>query len=293
MNKTKKITSIFLLLLSTLFWGGGFVFVKWLKPFLNPFESNHLRFFLAASIVIPYIFYMRSVKKIVQPLKSPAIAAIFVYLMLTLQTWGIYHTTVAKAGFLTTLYVIIIPILLWIDEKRKFSRHFILCCFLSLLGVFLLNDANFTDWTKGDTLVALCAVFAAIHIIYIEKVQSKIQHAFLFNAEQCLYLGVYAFFMSFLHDQDMYSRVMQFDHLAWIGILSLSILSSIIAFGFQVYAQANVPSQIAGILFLLESPFAALLAFLWLGESLSLMGLMGACIVILASVLIISKNSKS
>jgi drug/metabolite transporter (DMT)-like permease len=293
MDKTKKITSIFLLLLSTLFWGGGFVFVKWLKPYLNPFESNHLRFFLAALIVVPYIIYMRSVKKVIQPWKTPAIAAIFVYLMLTLQTWGIYFTSVAKAGFLTTLYVILIPIFLWISEKRKFSRHFIFCCLLSVLGVFLLNDANFSDWTKGDSLVTLCAIFAAIHIIYIEKVQSKIQHAFLFNAEQCLYLGFYALCMSFLHDQGMYSRVMQFDHLAWMGILSLSILSSIIAFGFQVYAQANVPSQVAGILFLLESPFAALLAFLWLGESLTLMALFGACIVILASILIISKNSKS
>ena len=262
MIKTRNLTSVILLLFSTLFWGLGFVSVKWIKPYLNPFESNHVRFYLAALLVLPFIGWMRFKKKAKQPWIPSAIAAVFIYLMLTLQTWGIYHTSVAKAGFLTTLYVNMIPIILWIIEKRRFSRHFAFCCFLSTLGVFLLNNANFTDWNLGDTLVTLCAFFSAMHIIYIEKVQKNIKYAFLFNAEQCLFLGIYALLMCFLHQDDLLIRVINFDQFAWIGLLSLSILSSILAFGFQVYAQAHVPSQVAGLLFLLESPFAALLAYL-------------------------------
>ncbi len=293
MNRAKKFTSISLLLLSTLFWGGGFVFVKWIKPYLNPFESNHLRFYIAAILVVPYIFYRRKIKNNQQPWLSPAIAAIFVYLMLILQTWGLYFTTVAKAGFLTTLYVLLIPLLLWFKEKRRFSSHFIFYCCLSTLGIFLLNNANFSDWNQGDTLVTLCAVFAAIHIIYIEKIQPHITDPFLFNAEQCLFLGLYAVGLSFFHDDHFFQRIENFDHLAWIGVLCLSILSSILAFGFQVYAQAHIPSQVAGILFLLESPFAAILAYLWLAESLTAMAMIGAIIVIGSSIAIISKNSNS
>lgn len=291
MDKTKKFTSVSLLLLSTLFWGGGFVFIRWIQPYLNPFESNHLRFYLATLIILPYIFFARKIQKNRQSWITPAIAAVLVYLMLTLQTWGIYFTSIAKAGFLTTLYVLLIPLILWVKEKRKFSRHFIFCCSLSVLGVFLLNNANFSDWNKGDTLVSFCALFAALHIIYIEKIQKQISNPFLFNAEQCFFLGLYALAFSFLHDANYFQRIESFNHLAWIGILSLSVLSSILAFGFQVYAQAHVPAQVAGILFLLESPFAALLAYFWLGEILEPIALAGAAIVIFASVAIISKNS--
>lgn len=290
MLEQKKLTSISLLFFSTLFWGAGFVFIKWLQPFVNPFESNHLRFYLAGILIFPYILYQRFIKKNRQPITSPANAAIMVYLLLTLQTSGLYYTSVAKAGFLTTLYVIIIPLVLWVTEKRKFNRQFIFCCFISVIGVFLLNNANFSDWNRGDTLVSLCAIFAAIHIVYIEKIQPHISNPFLFNAEQCLFLALYSLVLVFLHDDHLLKRVGEFNHLAWYGLLSLSILSSILAFSFQVYAQKNIPSQVAGLLFLLESPFAALLAFWWLGEAIAPIALVGAGLVILSSVITIFKN---
>lgn len=291
LNKSSKLTSIIMLLFSTFFWGGGFVFVKWLMPYLNPFESNHLRFFLAAALMLPYIFYKRIIIKNSQPMTTAAIAAVFVYLMLTLQTWGLYYTSIAKAGFLTTIYVVIIPIILWLIEGRKFGLHFIFCCSLSIFGIFLLNNANLSDWNLGDSLVFSCAFFAAVHIIYIEKIQSKITNAFLFNAEQCLFLGVYSLLFIFMHDVNLSERISQFDQLAWYGLLSLSILSSILAFSFQVYAQKNIPSQTAGILFLLESPFAALLGYVWLGEALENVAIVGAGLVILASLLVVLKKT--
>lgn len=290
MNQSSNLTSIFMLLISTLFWGGGFVFVKWLQPFVNPFEGNHLRFYLAAILVLPYIFYKRVVGKNIQPYHAPAVAAILIYLMLTFQTWGLYHTSVAKAGFLTTLYVVIIPLILWFKDKRKFSGHFIFCCCLSMLGIFLLNNANFSDWNRGDTLVSLCAIFAALHIIYIEKSQAKISDAFLFNAEQCLFLAIYGLILSFLHDENLGPRILEFPSQVWVGLFGLSVLSSIIAFGFQVYAQKDVPSQAAGVLFLLEAPFAGLLAYFLIGESLQATALVGAALVLVASILVVIKN---
>lgn len=288
MNKKHlNISSIALILLSTFFWGAGFVFVKWLKPFLNPFESNHFRFYLAALIVLPYIVYKRFSTKINQSVLTPAIASVYIYLMLTLQTWGLYYTSVAKAGFLTTLYVVIIPFLLWILEKKKFNFFFIFCCLISILGIFFLNNSNFSEWNIGDTFILICAIFAAIHILYIEKKQKNIINPFLFNAEQCFFLAVLGLMLSFMHDDHLIIRINQFNPEAWLGLLGLSILSSIIAFSFQVYAQRNIPSHIIGILFLLESPFAAILAYFYLGEKLQTMATFGALLVVLSSILVI------
>lgn len=207
--------------------------------------------------------------------------------MLSFQTYGLYFTTVAKAGFLTTLYVVIVPIILWFFEKRKFSKIFIFCCLISLVGVFLLNDANLSHWNKGDSLVLLCSFAGAFHIIYVERIQKYILSPFQFNAEQCFFLAVFGVIFSFTHNEHLFERVFNFDLRAWFGLFGLSVLSSIIAYYFQIKAQKNLSAQIAGVLFLLESVFAAILGYLSLGESLTVIALIGMCLILLSSALIV------
>lgn len=275
------------MLLSTFFWGAGFLFVKWLGPILNPYELNHVRFFAAALLLLPYLIYQQMKMQTLAHLKYSFVASVLIYIMLTFQTYGLYFTSISKAGFLTTLYVVIIPIFLWFFERRTFSKLFVFCCLLSMVGVLLLNNADFSHWNVGDTLVLFCAIAGALHIIYIEKIQHKIVSSFQFNAEQCFFLAVLGLLFSFMHDENLVLRVMNFDGYSWFGLFGLSVLSSIVAYYLQIKAQKNLSAPVAGLLFLLESPFAAILGFFFLGEVLSSIALIGMGVILLASGLII------
>ena len=279
--------NIFFLLTTTLIWGFGFIATKWTFVHFDGFWSHALRFLLAGFFSIPFLIYKRSFHKPKLLLKG-YIASWWLFGALFFQTIGLYETTVAKSGFITTMYALFTPIFAMIFFKKKFHPLYWLLVFLSFAGVALLCNLRIDDFNRGDFWTLLCALSGAGHILYVEKVASDIENAVEFNFLQSLFMGLNSLVVVYLIRGGVdLTELFILDNLfkpsALTGLLYLSLLSSMVAFSLQIVAQKRIPSHIVSLVFLLESPIAAFFGYVLLGESLNTMNLIG-CVLILSSV---------
>jgi drug/metabolite transporter (DMT)-like permease len=286
-----------LLILSTFIWGISFVAVKWILPFFTAQQLNHVRLFIAGTVSLLY-FTVWWLWNLVSKKESityrllfrrdfwwpPLLCGFILYGFLSLQTEGLAFTTVAKSGFITCLYVLFIPIFLFLGWRKNFSFSFWFYCLLSLFGIYLLMEARFENINRGDVLTLLCAIVGSIHIIAVDRLAHHYR-PLIFNCLQCLVMSIMAT-MSVTWNQEWEILAVgmgQLNHLAVLGFLMIGIFSSFFAFTFQIYAQKTIAPHIVAVLFLLESPFAALSGFALLGESISLKGMVGCAMVLFSA----------
>ncbi|WP_415061944.1 DMT family transporter [Bdellovibrio sp.] len=265
-------------------WGFGFVAAVWALKAFTPVETLIYRFIIAA--VIGEIFYLiikgPRFTTIKEDLFRALPAGLLLGGMLLLQTIGLKFTTATKSGFLTSLYVILVPLInTWFFKSSSTWKNYALVG-LALLGTFILMDANLQDVNTGDLWTMGCSLFAAFHIIYIGKISSRVGNAFRFNNFQSFWCLIAL--LPLLWTQDSITTSTS-DWQAWAGVLCLGLGSSIIAFYLQIRTQKILSDSAASMLFLLESPFAAFFGFLLLSERLSLFQLSGAALIMLASIL--------
>lgn len=275
------------LLITTLIWGFGFIATKWTFQDFDGFWSHALRFLFAGFFSLPFLLWRKSFLK-KELLKKSYFASWWLFGALFFQTIGLYETTVAKSGFITTMYALFTPMFGMFFLKKRFHPSYWLLVLTSIMGVALLCNLNFQEFNRGDFWTLLCAMAGAGHILYVEKVAPNLESAIEFNFLQSLFMGlnslVVVYFIkgptdiSVLFDaQNLYKPS------ALTGLLYLSLLSSMVAFTLQIVSQKKMPSHIVSMIFLLESPFAAFFGYQFLGETLSGLNLMG-CALILISV---------
>lgn len=280
--------NVLLLLFATAIWGFAFVAARWVLDFYDPFWVNAFRFLLAGVLSLPFLIYKKSFTRKDNILKETLFTSLLLFGILIFQTIGLETTTVAKSGFITTLYTLIIPIIGVIFYQKKFKSSFWLLIALALTGVAMMCNFEIHNLTIGDFYTFLCAICGALHIIYVGKFARKIESAIEFNFLQNFFTGVIATVTALLLS-DIPSLEPLFNYqnnLALMGVLFLGIISSMISFTAQVIAQKNIPDHFAGLIFLMESPFAALFGFLALSEKLSLLNLVGASLIVVSIILV-------
>lgn len=281
------ITSLILLTISALIWGFGFIAARLCFETFDPYWSHALRFFIAAIFGIPFLIYKKSFAKNMSLWKDGFVAAFFLTGTLLLQTIGIKYTTIAKSGFITTLYSFFVPLTMMVFFQKKYSSKFWFLVILALIGMALLCNLEVADLNFGDFLMLLCSLFASFHIIFIGKVASKIESGIEFNFIQNLFMAVWAFPIVFFSNWPKdFSPLLNINSNAFKGIIFLSLFSSVLAFSIQVITQKKIPSHLAGLIFLLESPFAAIFAYFILDERLNLMNIVGAGFIVLSVALV-------
>lgn len=274
----------FLLILITMIWGMGFIGVKWTLLVHTPMESNFIRFLISTIFVIPIVTIKSEWRRSTEEIKAAAICAVFLFGLLFLQTWGMQYTTVAKSGFLTTLYAFFTPLLSMIIFKKRFSIGYWVLIGIGLLGICLLCNLDFDDFNFGDFLTLMCAICAAIHIICVDKFARVFKSGFIFNCFQIFFVTLISSIVFYFQSSDInWSVLFDFTQLPVYGYIEIAILSSVIAFTFQATAQKELPSHVVSTLFLLESPFAAIFGFFLLGETLNAVNIFG-CLLIIFSV---------
>lgn len=272
-----------LLILITMIWGMGFIGVKWTLLVHTPMESNFVRFIISTIFVLPIVTLKSEWKRTRKEIEAVAICAIFLFGLLFLQTWGMQYTTVAKSGFLTTLYAFFTPLLSMIFFKQRFSFGYWILVTVGLVGICLLCNLNLDDFNFGDLLTVMCAMCAAIHIICVEKFSRLYKSALIFNCFQIFFVTLYsAIIFCFQSSSINWSVLFDFTQLPVYGYIEIAILSSIVAFSFQASAQKELPSHVVSTLFLLESPFAAIFGFLFLHETLNAVNIFGCFLIVLS-----------
>ena len=279
--------NISLLLFSTSIWGFGFIATRWTLVALDPFWANAIRFLIAAICSMPLLIWKKSFTRPDNILVKSFISSCFLLGIMLFQTIGLSMTTVAKSGFITTLYALIIPIITMIAFKKKYKPTFWLLIIMAMAGMALMCNLEMKDMNLGDFLTLICSLFAAIHIIYVGRVANTISSAVEFNFLQNFFVAILAVPIAFIAKGPVnLSVIFEPGHNALMGLLYLGIISSMISFTAQIIAQKQIPDHIAGLIFLTESPVAAFFGYVMFGELLNQMNFVGAGLIILSVVLV-------
>lgn len=271
-------------------WGFGFIAAIWALRGMGPLAITGWRFAIAAVVGIGITSSLKSVRAQMtrDQFFLAMIPGLFLSLSLVFQTFALKYTTATKSGFITTLYVLFVPLLERLWFKRRLPKRHYFYVFLALVGVALICDlpgefsgqagnggANF-----GDFLTLLCAIAASFQILWFGKIAPRITSSFSFNNFQSVWAGIIPLLLSFVIEP--WPSPSFADNSIW-GLASLAFGSTLIAFALQVRAQKTISPSVASLLFLLESPFATLFAIYFLDERLRTIQWFGAGLILISA----------
>lgn len=290
-------TANVLLLIAGVIWGMGFIAQQTAMDDMSPILFIGLRFLLAAAVVAP-LAVVES-RRTAEPLTSAhwrqysALAAVF-FLAMSLQQLGLLDTTVTNAGFLTTLYVIMVPVVLLVLFRRKQPAAVWIASLVSIVGIYLLSNGDFSRIRWGDMLVVLCAVFWAAHVILVERFATGSKRPIAMATTQFAACGGAGLAVHAVGVFLGWVDVGVTAEILWAAlpeILYAGAFSGGLAFTLQIVAQQHTSSSVAAILMGTESLFAAIGGAILLGERLNVLGYVG-CALIFGSVIAVELLAK-
>lgn len=285
--------SSFLLFLAAFIWGTAFVAQSVGMDYMGPFSFNGARFLMGSVVLIPLIAVRRKSRKIVNKentdYKNMLVGGFCCGLALCagalFQQIGIMYTTVGKAGFITALYIIIVPIM-GIFLKKKAGARVWIGAAVAAVGMYLLCMSEHFALSKGDTYVFLCAVLFSVHILVIDYFSPKVDGVEL-SCMQFLTAGVICSVLAFLIEKPEIG-----DFTA--GIIPLAyagIMSSGVAYTLQVIGQKNTDPAVASLILSMESVVSVLAGWVLLKQKLSPRELFG-CVLVFGAVILVQLPDK-
>jgi len=289
----KKYTGEAALLFNTLIWGGTFALIKNAFTDISPLLFLGLRFGLATLIFLPFVYsHLKTANK--KTLIAGSILGLFYFAGFATQSVGLNLTTATKSGFITGTFIIFIPILQLIIERRKPKWFNMLSVFLVLIGLIMLsskgeNALDFikqlgSDFNLGDLLTLICALLFAFQVVYVDVFTKKYDYLPMVFV-QLLITGLGGFIFSYIFSITSLEEVRLTVNLNVVtAILYTSIFASIITTIIQLKYQKTVSPTKAGIIFSIEPIFAAVFAYFLLSEKISNFGLVG-CVLIFIGVI--------
>ncbi|MCD6588045.1 MAG: DMT family transporter [Candidatus Fermentibacteraceae bacterium] len=267
MPSTKS--SRLLLLVTAAIWGFAFVAQRAGMTHLGPMAFNTIRFGMGALVLFPVFkkYISRSY------LSQAVLAGSILFAGASLQQWGVVYTTAGKAGFITGLYIVFVPVLGLVTGHRE-GKTLWAGIVLSLAGLWLLSfSQGFKSVNPGDLLVLGGAVMWAIHVRLIGRYAGR-YHPGGFAVVQFTTVTVLSAATT-LFVKESWSGIPA----AWLPLAYSGVLSVGIAFTIQIFAQKNVRPAPAAIIMSLEAVFAAIGGSIVLKESLTATELSGAALM--------------
>ena len=287
MNKT--IQGCLTLLLTTVIWGCAFVAQSVGMDHIGPFTFQAVRSLLAVLTLLPVIFLFDLKKEdgltYIRRWCNPRLwiagsfCGIALFVASGAQQVGLIDTDAGKAGFLTSMYIVIVPFL-GLFFRKRLSHATILGVAIAVAGLYLLSGAGVSGISPSDLLLILCAFAFAVQIILVERLGST-QDGLRLNCIQCLVCSVLsALVMIFTETPAWDSLAACALPLGYAGCLSMGV-----AYSLQIIGQQKVDSVPASIIMSLESVFAALAGWLLLRERMTDRELAGCALLFTAVIL--------
>ena len=286
----------YLLLLTALIWGGGFVAQRLGMQYIGPFIFNGFRFLIGGLTLLPVIILRgkgddETTASIKQTLVIGCAAGLLIFFGATFQQLGLVYTSAGKAGFITGLSTIIVPFLAWFVFKKPLSLRIWIAVILSVIGMaFLLLEGETTGGIIiGDILVLICAFFFAFYIVLNDK-YVRLSDIYLYSMIQIFVISISSFIVSFFlrESYDIFSMPLTF----WIIMIYMGIAVMSLTFLFQNWSQQYQDPTTVALIFTLEPVFAALFGFLIGNEILSILGWIGCGLIFAAILIIVLKNRR-
>lgn len=263
------------MMMVTMFWGSSYLFMNLGLHSLQAFNMIALRFGIAF-IVAGLIFYRRLTNIDFKTIQYSFILGSLLFLVFSAIAFGLTSTTISNAGFLTSLTVIFVPLLLAILLRKQPEKRIVFGLFFSLTGIALLTLNQALKIHSGDILCIFGALFYAIYIIVTGKLTKNVDSLTL-GIMQLGFTGMWGLVFSLMFEKPKLPDTNE----SWIAILALSILCSAIGFIVQAAAQKYTSPTHISFIFSAEPVYAALFAFLFAGERLPARGYVGALLILL------------
>jgi drug/metabolite transporter (DMT)-like permease len=285
----KSLFADFILLFVTLIWGATFVMVKNAVSLLPPFTFNAVRFLLA-SVVLGLILWImnRSVWRSFNRdlMKAGIKIGIWLFAGYAFQTFGLMYTTSSKAGFITGLSVVLVPLFSFWLLRQKIRKQTIAGVCIATVGLSLIsfNKAESVNW--GDLLVLLCAFSFAMHIVTVSRYASKFS-AFLLGFVQISTVGIFSAMAALIFEK--WRIAFDRDILMSPQVLHALVVTSVFATAFAFVAQSQfqkfTTATRTALIFSMEPVFAAVTAYLWADEILSPQAILGSLCILTGMIL--------
>ena len=273
-----------LLLITAAIWGLGFVAQVLGMNYLEPFAFIGIRFLLGAASLLPLVVLFHHRKWLpVSPahtvVKGSLVLGVILFAAGSLQQVGIVYSNASNAGFITGLYMVIVPII-GLALKYRTGLNTWLGCVLAVVGLFLLSvKADFTIG-YGDTLLLVGAVGWALHILAIDHYAPRAA-PLLLSLGQFIVCGCLAMVVSVFIETTSWEQVRAATYvLIYAGVITVGV-----AYTLQVIAQERADPTHAAIILSLEAVFGALGGYMFLQEQLSGRELIG-CVLMLMGMLV-------
>ena len=282
-----KSMSLLSALLCTFIWGTTFIAQDTGMDKIGPLTFNATRFFIGFLSIIPFALLFEK-KKITKEINNNKKffykllfwIGLFLFLGTYLQQTALLYTDVANAAFFTIFYVPMVPIILFFFYSKSIHWSIWPSVLFCIVGVYLLSDFTNATIRLGDTLVILCALFWSLHIIFIGNFIKNFNLPLFFGALQALVVSFFSIIFALFFETITIVNILNES----VSIIYAGVLSGGIAFTLQIYAQKNISSAPAAIIFSLEGVFATIAAWIILNQILGLDNVIG-CALILFGVL--------
>jgi len=294
--KSQKIKGNLILLLTSLIWGTSFIAQSKGVELISPMAFNGIRSILGAVVLLPVIIALDlgkkkkglQIQKIDKTLiLGGIICGICLCVASTLQTAGMVYTSPGKSGFITALYMMIVPIIGLFCGKKTQPIIWISVIF-AIIGLYLMCIDSSLEINKGDVLTFFCAIVFAFHILAIDYFSPKVDGVKL-AALQFFVCGLLNLIYVFLFEKPQLKPILD----CWVSIAYSGILSCGVAYTLQIVGQKYTDPTSASILMSLESVFATfttviLVALGWnlTGGQLTTREIIGCIIMFVAIILV-------
>ena len=269
-----------LLFITAVIWGMAFVAQSVAMDNIGPWTFTCLRSYIAGiTLTILMPFFHAEKKKDSYLWKGGLACGICLCISSILQQFGVKFTTVGKAGFITALYVVIVPILSMFFGK-KISKKMVCCVALSVMGLYFLCMKETLTITKGDMFVLFCALGFAVHILVVDYFSKKTDGVSM-SCIQFYVVGILCTIPMLVIEKPSLDSIA----LALVPILYAGVLSSGAGYTLQIVGQKDTDPTVASLLMSLESVFAAIGGFLLLHQTMTTKEVIGCMLTFMAIIL--------
>ncbi|MEE1042758.1 MAG: DMT family transporter [Clostridia bacterium] len=283
----KRFASNCMLVLTAMIWGFAFVAQKEASDYIGSLTFIAIRFLLGGIALIPVIFIfersdLKDKAKLLTTVKYGIVTGCFLFTASLLQQVGIAVSTQAnKAGFITGLYTVLVPIIgIFMGKKARINIW--VGAILAVAGLYMVSVVGAPVVEFGDLLLLIGAFFWAGHILSIDKFIDKVS-PIKFSAVQFVTSSILGFVFLPFFELSTFSMANIMS--AGVSLLYAGIMSSGVAYTLQIIGQKNSGPTESAIIFSLESVFCAVGCMLLLGETMSLTAVFG-CVLIFAGIVI-------
>ncbi len=274
-----------MLFLTAAIWGVAFVAQSVGMEYIGPFTFNCVRCLIGGCVLIPCIAFLdrfRGERKRTDGktlLHGGLCCGLIFFVASSLQQIGIQYTTVGKAGFITALYIVLVPLLGIFVGKAAGLRVWISVA-LAVAGLYLLCITGGFSIGKGDFLVLLCALAFALHILAVDYFSPRTDGVRL-SCIQFFMCGILSGVCMLITETPEITAILQ----AWMPVLYAGVLSCGVAYTFQIIGQNGMDPTVASLIMSLESVVSVLAGWVLLGQRLSVRELTGCALMFTAIVL--------